>query len=54
MTDAKAFRRLIELSSHYARLLNDYDGGHRLTFKTPEEWIKRLEHLEKAEGIGKK
>lgn len=51
VTDAEAFRRLIELSSHYARLLNDYDGGHRRIFKTTQEWIERLEHIEEL-GTG--
>ena len=43
--DYEAFRELVKLSSHYARLLNDYDGGCRLTFKTPEEWIGRLREI---------
>ena len=45
MTEKEAFQRLIELSNHYAKLLNDYDGGSRLVFKTPGEWIERMESL---------
>jgi hypothetical protein len=30
------------LMSSYAELLNAHDGGLRLIFKTPEEWMKRL------------
>ena len=32
----------VKLQSHYAELLNMYDGGKRLTFKTTYEWIERL------------
>lgn len=41
----EAFRELIKLCSHYARLLNQYDGGHRQTFETPDEWVARLKSL---------
>jgi hypothetical protein len=32
----------IRLQSHYARLLNMYDGGKRLEFSNSGEWIERL------------
>jgi len=35
----------LKLQSHYADLLNMYDGGKRLQFKTIDEWIQRLESL---------
>jgi hypothetical protein len=33
----------VKLQSHYANLLNMYDGGERMQFKTADEWMKRLE-----------
>lgn len=30
------------LQSHYARLLNQYDGGKRKRFHSVDEWIERL------------
>lgn len=38
----KALEESVTLQSHYATLLNQHDGGERLTFKTAEEWINRL------------
>jgi hypothetical protein len=38
----EALRRSCELQSHYAGLLNQYDGGERQKFTTPEAWISRL------------
>ena len=35
----------VKLQSHYAGLLNQYDGGARLQFKDAEEWIARLAML---------
>ena len=32
----------LKLQSHYAELLNMYDGGKRRGFKTVGEWIDRL------------
>lgn len=32
----------LKLQSHYARLLNQYDGGKRKGFNTVDEWIERL------------
>lgn len=37
-----ALRESVQLQSHYARLLNQYDGGNRHPFATTEEWIARL------------
>ena len=50
-----ALERLIGLQAHYARLLNQYDGGQRRAFETAQQWIARLEELKtpaSAEGDG--
>lgn len=38
----KALEESLKLQAHYAELLNQYDGGHRKTFKNKEEWMNRL------------
>lgn len=38
----KALEKSVDLQSHYASLLNQYDGGERIVFKTVMEWIERL------------
>lgn len=49
MTSVKDFEELkfaleesLKLQSHYADLLNNYDGGMRMNFSTAEAWTKRL------------
>ena len=37
-----ALQESLKLQSHYAELLNMYDGGKRIGFKTIDEWIDRL------------
>ena len=37
-----ALEKSVELQSHYAKLLNMYDGGKRIGFKNAYEWITRL------------
>lgn len=37
-----ALEESLKLQSHYAKLLNAYDGGLRRGFKTIDEWIDRL------------
>jgi hypothetical protein len=37
-----ALRESLKLQSHYALLLNDYDGGHRRAFTDITAWLKRL------------
>jgi hypothetical protein len=32
----------LKFQSHYAKLLNDHDGGKRKEFKTNDEWIKAM------------
>ena len=31
----------IKLHAHYAKLLNQYDGGRRHVFRNADEWITR-------------
>ena len=38
-----ALQKSVELQSHYAELLNAYDGGQRLQFENGDAWIVRLE-----------
>ena len=40
-----ALERSVELQSHYANLLNQYDGGKRTIFKDGNAWIKRLDEI---------
>lgn len=37
-----ALAESLKLQSHYAKMLNVYDSGERLTFETVESWIERL------------
>lgn len=41
-----ALMESLRLQSHYAKLLNDYDGGKRLTFESVDAWLKRLREVE--------
>jgi len=43
----KALEESIKIQSHYAELLNIYDGGKRLCFSTIKDWLERLKVLEK-------
>lgn len=48
LTKAEIFDALyesIKLQSHYAKLLNQYDNGHRLSFVNAYSWIQRLRDL---------
>ncbi len=40
-----ALAESVKLQSHYAMLLNAYDGGKRLQFTGPTAWMARLEEL---------
>ena len=42
----------LKLQSHYAELLNMHDGGARLQFRTPAEWIARLREVKKITTEG--
>ena len=45
-----ALEESVKLQSHYAALLNQYDGGKRMTFRNADEWILRLQETKKAEA----
>lgn len=38
-------RESVKLQTHYAKLLNGYDGGQRMAFDTHDEWLERLRTL---------
>lgn len=40
-----ALEELVKLSSHYAQLLNQYDGGERFSFANAQAWLDRLDEL---------
>jgi len=40
-----ALEESLKLQAHYARLLNDYDGGKRRIFKSVSEWLERLQDM---------
>jgi len=37
-----ALTESVKLQSHYAELLNQYDGGKRMTFADADAWCTRL------------
>lgn len=37
-----ALEESVKLQSHYASILNQYDGGQRLQFDCAERWLRRL------------
>ena len=41
----EALKESVKLQSHYAKLLNMYDGGERLQFNNADEWVDRLRSL---------
>jgi len=45
-----ALRESLKLQSHYAALLNDYDGGKRMGFSSVEAWLNRLRSLKSGEA----
>lgn len=44
---AMALEESVRLQSHYARLLNNFDGGYRHEFKDAQEWLGRLAEIKK-------
>lgn len=44
-TTSLALDQSVKLQSHYAGLLNQYDGGSRLQFDSAKDWIERLEEV---------
>ncbi len=42
---SKALAASVKLQSHYAAILNDYDGGTRIVFADVGAWLKRLTEI---------
>ena len=42
---AVALEESVKLQAHYAKLLNQYDGGERLAFENAQEWLDRMVEL---------
>jgi hypothetical protein len=40
-----ALEESLKLQTHYARMLNDYDGGERMGFHTVQDWLNRLHEI---------
>lgn len=49
-TLTNALEESVKLQSHYARILNDYDGGQRREFDSAEQWIERLEQTKEKKN----
>ena len=45
-----ALEESVKLQSHYAALLNQYDGGNRIGFADAEAWCNRLDELNRKKG----
>lgn len=46
----RALDASVRLQSHYANLLNQWDGGERRCFQDGAEWIARLRSMEEKKG----
>ena len=44
-----ALEKSVKLQSHYAYLLNMYDGGGRMTFESGKDWMSRLDDIGELE-----
>lgn len=42
----EALEQSVKFQSHYAELLNMYDGGKRISFPSAKSWIQRLRTLD--------
>lgn len=42
-----ALEESVKLQTHYASLLNGYDGGKRIEFPTATSWLQRLRTLDR-------
>lgn len=40
-----ALEASLHLQSHYAKLLNEYDGGKRMVFDNADRWLARLQEI---------
>jgi hypothetical protein len=41
-----ALEQSVKLQSHYAKLLNAYDGGKRRGFASAQQWMDRLKEID--------
>ena len=44
---SRALDESVKLQSHYAGLINTYDGGARMVFLSIQAWLDRLSELKK-------
>jgi hypothetical protein len=42
----RALKASLKLQSHYAQLLNQYDGGQRMIFDSMDKWLARLREVD--------
>jgi hypothetical protein len=49
-----ALEESLRLQSHYASMLNGYDGGDRMVFNFCSEWIDRLEKIGRIKNVNPK
>lgn len=42
---AIALRESLKFQAHYGKLLNQWDGGERVTFETTVAWLERLREI---------
>jgi len=45
-----ALEESVKLQSHYAKLLNGYDGGTRFVFANGDAWLARLKELKPSKS----
>ena len=43
----EALEESVKLQCHYAKLLNQYDGGSRMTFENVDAWMARLREIKR-------
>lgn len=48
-----ALAESLKLQSHYAGLLNQYDGGKRIQFSGVEQWLERLKTVSDVKPYSK-
>lgn len=44
-----ALEASVQLQAHYARLLNQHDGGERRVFASADEWLARMREMKQEE-----
>ena len=44
----EALEESVKLQSHYAAILNQYDGGKRICFPSVDAWLDRLKEMKKG------